>query len=107
MDAHKVGCRWRGLSSFASNVAMNTPIQGTAADLIKVAMIDLHERLLSSTYSSRMIMQVHDELVLEVPEQELEPVQQMVVETMVGALDLSVPLVVDVGIGENWLQAHG
>jgi len=94
------------VASAARNVAVNTPIQGTAADLIKIAMIRLHEQLTQRNFQARMIMQVHDELVLEVPETELEPVRNLVVETMSSALELSVPLVVDTGTGRNWLEAH-
>ena len=94
------------VAAAARNVAVNTPIQGSAADLIKVAMIQLHERLLKEKVHACMIMQVHDELVLEVPDRELQQVETMVVEVMAGALKLSVPLVVDVGIGKNWLEAH-
>ncbi|MFH0946354.1 MAG: DNA polymerase I [Planctomycetota bacterium] len=95
------------VAAAARNVAVNTPIQGSAADLIKVAMIRLHERLIKEVVAARMIMQVHDELVLEVPDGELEQVREIVVEVMTGALELSVPLVVDVGVGKNWLEAHG
>ncbi|MBI4880281.1 MAG: DNA polymerase I [Planctomycetes bacterium] len=94
------------VAAAARNVAVNTPIQGTAADLIKVAMIRLHQRLIERGLASRMILQVHDELVLEAPEAEVEVLKPLVAETMQGALDLSVPLVVDVGVGRNWLEAH-
>ena len=94
------------VAAAARNVAVNTPIQGTAADMIKVAMIRLHSQLLEQGLKARMIMQVHDELVLEVPEAELELAERLVVDTMSGAILLSVPLVVDVGVGRNWLEAH-
>lgn len=94
------------VAAAARNVAVNTPIQGSAADLIKLAMIRLHRKLGEQRRESRMIMQVHDELVLEVPETELEEVMPLVVATMEGALEISVPLVVDVGTGKNWLEAH-
>ena len=78
----------------AENVAINTPIQGTAADLIKLAMIRIDERLRREGLGTRMIIQVHDELVLEVPEEERETAREMVREEMEGALDLDVPVVV-------------
>ncbi len=90
----------------AENVAINTPIQGSAADLIKVAMIRIHRRLIDEGLASRMIIQVHDELVLEVPGAEREAVRALVTEEMEGALDLRVPIVVDMGEGQNWLEAH-
>ena len=91
----------------AENAAVNTPIQGSAADLIKRAMNRLHRRLLSEGRRAGMIMQVHDELVLEVPEAELESVTAAVREEMEGAIRLDVPLKVDVGHGRSWLEAHG
>ncbi len=94
------------VAAAARNIAVNTPIQGTAADLIKVAMIRLHQRLRERGLKGRMILQVHDELVLEAPEDEVEDLKTLVVEAMQGALELSVPLVVDVGVGRNWLEAH-
>ncbi|MHC4859244.1 MAG: DNA polymerase I [Planctomycetota bacterium] len=90
----------------AENVAINTPIQGTAADLIKVAMIRIDRRLRDEGLAARMIIQVHDELVLEVPEDERDRVRRLVREEMEGALELTVPIVVDIGEGRNWLEAH-
>jgi DNA polymerase-1 len=90
----------------AENVAINTPIQGTAADLIKIAMIRIDDRLRREGLASRMIIQVHDELVLEVPAAEREPVRDLVVAEMEGALALKVPVVVDYGEGRTWLDAH-
>jgi len=90
----------------AENVAINTPIQGTAADLIKVAMIAVDRRLRDEGLASRMIIQVHDELVLEVPDVENERVREIVREGMEGAIALDVPIVVDMGEGLNWLEAH-
>ena len=88
------------------NVAVNTPIQGTAADLIKIAMVRLHRALAEEGLAARMILQVHDELVLELPEDELEAARELTVAHMSGAMQLDVPLVVDTGHGHNWLQAH-
>lgn len=90
----------------AERTAINAPMQGTAADIIKRAMISVDEWLESSSLQSRMIMQVHDELVLEVPESELEIVKRGLVERMESAAELLVPLVVDVGVGDNWDEAH-
>ncbi len=87
---------------FGERVAQNTPIQGTAADLIKVAMIRIHKLLESRFPSSKLLLQVHDELLLEVPEEEVEEVGKMVVEEMEGAMELDVPLAVDSAVGESW-----
>jgi DNA polymerase-1 len=90
----------------AERTAINAPMQGTAADIIKRAMISVDSWLENSELQSRMIMQVHDELVLEVPESELEVVKQGLIERMESAAELLVPLVVDVGVGDNWDEAH-
>jgi DNA polymerase-1 len=87
-------------------MAMNTPIQGTAADVIKLAMLAVRRRLNAERRRAKMILQVHDELIFEVPESELEPVRKAVTEEMERVVDLAVPLKVDVGIGRNWRQAH-
>ena len=87
-------------------MAMNTPIQGTAADLIKMAMISIHDAIRDRGLRSRMILQVHDELIFEVPEEELERMRGMVREAMEGVLTLSVPVTVDMGTGKNWDEAH-
>lgn len=96
----------RQVREFAERTAINTPIQGSAADLIKLAMIHIFRRLGSEGLRTRMILQVHDELVFEVPNEEIDPARTLIVEEMEGALDLSVPIRVDVGIGDNWLEAH-
>jgi DNA polymerase-1 len=90
----------------AERTAINTPIQGTAADLIKVAMIKIHGRLKDLNLSTKMIMQVHDELVFECPEGELEPASQVIREGMEGAMKSSVPLRVSIAHGRNWNEAH-
>jgi len=90
----------------AERTAINAPMQGTAADIIKLAMINVHNWLQNSDLNSKIIMQVHDELVLEVPESELEAVKQGLCEHMEKAAELRVPLVVDVGVGDNWDEAH-
>ncbi len=89
---------------FAERTALNTPIQGTAADIIKRAMVRLHRELERGGYRSRLILQVHDELILEVPEAELCPVRALVTEVMEGAAELAVPLKVDVKVGPNWYE---
>jgi DNA polymerase-1 len=90
----------------AERQAMNTPVQGSAADLIKRAMIDLDRELEERRMSSRLILQIHDELLLEVPEAEAEEAKALVTRVMEGALDLEVPLVVDARLGKNWAEVH-
>jgi DNA polymerase-1 len=90
----------------AENMAKNTPVQGTAADLIKVAMVRIHERLAREKHRARLILQVHDELVFEAPEGEIERLARLVRGEMEGALELAVPIVADVGVGRDWLEAH-
>ena len=91
---------------FAERTAINTPIQGTAADMIKKAMIRIQERLDAKQLSARMLIQVHDELLFEVPEDEKAAVESLVREEMEGVEKLSVPLKVDTGWGRNWAEAH-
>lgn len=93
------------LRSFAERTAMNTPIQGTAADIIKLAMVHMDKALYERGLKSRMLLQVHDELVFEVPEDELEQMKQLLPEVMAGALKLSVPLKAEVSFGSNWYEA--
>jgi len=90
--------------AFGERTAANSPIQGSAADLIKVAMIRIHNSLAEQRLNAKMLLQVHDELVFEVPGQEIEQVSTLVKTEMEHAADLSVPLVVDFGTGENWLS---
>jgi DNA polymerase-1 len=90
----------------AERQAINMPIQGTAADMIKLAMINLDQEILKKKLKSRMLLQVHDELVLEVPSAEKEKMEKLVSEKMRGALSLNVPIEVEVGTGKNWLEAH-
>ncbi|MBK9109612.1 MAG: DNA polymerase I [Saprospiraceae bacterium] len=91
----------------AERVAINTPIQGTAADMIKLAMIHIHDRLRKEKLESKMILQVHDELVFDVPKSELDIMQQMVQYEMKHAIpELKVPIEVGIGFGNNWLEAH-
>jgi DNA polymerase-1 len=90
----------------AERAAINAPMQGTAADLIKLAMIAVQNWLDTEKLGSRMVMQVHDELVVEVPESELALVKTRLPELMAGVAELRVPLVADVGTGPNWEKAH-
>ena len=94
------------LRQAAERTAINAPMQGTAADIIKLAMINVDNWLQNSDLKSRMVMQVHDELVLEVPESELEEIKEGLRGLMESAAELSVPLVVDLGVGDNWDEAH-
>ncbi|NJD55393.1 MAG: DNA polymerase I [Nitrospirae bacterium] len=96
----------RTVRQLGERLAVNSPIQGTAADIIKIAMINIRKRLNAASLATRMILQVHDELLFELPEAELEAVQRMVREEMEGVLKLSVPLKVDIGHGRNWAEAH-
>lgn len=89
---------------FAERTAMNTPIQGTAADIIKAAMVKLDREIRSRGLRSQMLLQVHDELVFEVVEDELEEMTSLVRQAMESAADLKVPLKVDVNVGHNWLE---
>ena len=90
---------------FAKRAAMNAPIQGTAADIIKIAMIKIHEKLKESNYKTRMLIQVHDELVFDVPKNELEEVKKLIEDTMIHAVELNVPMEVSSSHGDNWYEA--
>ncbi len=92
--------------SFAERNAVNAPIQGTAADIIKMAMVSIHRRLKEEGLKAQMIMQVHDELNFNVPKGEVERVREIVVNEMQNAVHLSIPLIAECGVGENWLEAH-
>ena len=83
-------------------MAINMPVQGTSADIIKVAMINLYREMEKRQLKSKMLLQVHDELVFEVPEAEMEVMRQLVPEVMSSAVELSVPLKVDTKVGKNW-----
>ena len=90
---------------FGERVAVNFPMQGSNADIIKVAMIRIHDRLRDEGRGARLVLQVHDELLLEVPDGELKEVRELVRAEMCGAYDLDPALAVDVGAGENWADA--
>ena len=91
---------------FAERNAINAPIQGSAADIIKVAMVRIYKRFKDENLRSKMILQVHDELNFSVVPDEKETVERIVLEEMQGAYKLNVPLVADCGWGSNWLEAH-
>lgn len=90
----------------AERNAVNAPIQGSAADIIKIAMINIHKRLKSENWQSKMLLQVHDELVFDVHNSELEKIQPMIKKEMENAFKMVVPLEVEIGMGKNWLEAH-
>ena len=96
----------RNIREFGERTAVNTPIQGTAADLIKVAMIRIAEKLRQEKWKAMMILQIHDELLFEAPSDEVEKLSKMVRKEMEGAISLSVPIKVDIGVGKNWFEAH-
>jgi DNA polymerase-1 len=91
--------------AFGERLSQNSPLQGSAADLIKIAMVRLHQALGAGGFQARLLLQVHDELVLEAPPEEIGRVVPLVRSCMEGVADLSVPLLVDVGVGDNWLDA--
>jgi DNA polymerase-1 len=90
----------------AERIAINTPVQGTAADIIKAAMIDVHQLLHEKFPESKLLLQVHDELVLEVPTEQLDTVRVAVEDIMTNVVNLNVPLIVESGAGETWDAAH-
>ena len=91
---------------YAERTAINAPMQGTAADIIKRAMINVHNRLQNTDISALMIMQVHDELVFEVAKDQVDDLTALLHEEMESAADLNVPLLVEIGVGINWDEAH-
>jgi DNA polymerase-1 len=92
--------------SFAERNAINAPIQGSAADMIKLAMIKIHKRMEEMNLKSKMILQVHDELLFDVYTPELEQIKPVIKQEMQDAIKLEVPLEVEMGTGQNWLEAH-
>lgn len=90
----------------AERNAVNAPIQGSAADIIKIAMINIFEKLENSHYKTKMLLQVHDELVFDVPNDELDAIKELIQTQMETAFKMAVPLDVEVGLGQNWLEAH-
>ncbi len=93
------------MRAYGERNAQNSPLQGSAADLIKVAMTRIHHAIRETGLRSRMVLQVHDELVFEVPPEELERMMELVRSRMENVTELRVPLVVDLGVGPNWLEA--
>ena len=93
---------------FAERNAINSPIQGTAADMVKLAMIKIHAALIEGNFKSKMLLQVHDELVFDVHKDELEKIKPLILENMKAALALpnNVPVEAELGSGDNWLMAH-
>ena len=94
------------VKSGAERNAVNAPIQGSAADIIKIAMINIHKKLISENWKSKMLLQVHDELVFDVHNSELEKIKPMIKYEMENAFKMDVPLDVEIGVGRNWLEAH-
>ena len=94
------------LRQYAERTAINAPVQGTAADLIKLAMLAIDRRLTENDSSSKIILQVHDELVFEVEKEQVDDMVKIATELMSGVAKLEIPLVVDIGIGHNWKEAH-
>ena len=94
------------MRGFAERQAINAPIQGAAADIIKIAMIDIDKKLIEMELNSKMLLQIHDELIFDVVADELEILKKIVMTSMSEACQLEVPLIVDLGVGANWLEAH-
>lgn len=103
---HNINSKNFVVRQFEERVAINMPIQGAAADMIKLAMINIHDKFAKKKYKSKMVLQVHDELVFDVHKSEIEDVKNDVKYLMESALKLNVPVVVDIGVGDNWLDAH-
>ena len=96
----------RVVRQFEERVAINMPIQGTAADMIKLAMINIHKELKKHNFKSKMVLQVHDELVFDAHKNEIDDLKGIIKELMENSLPLNVPVVAELGIGNNWLEAH-
>jgi DNA polymerase-1 len=101
-----IDSRNAALRQYAERTAINAPMQGTAADIIKRAMLTVDEWLLRGDIDVKMIMQVHDELVFEINEQDIDAAIKKIKSLMSSAAELTVPLIVDVGVGNNWDEAH-
>ena len=94
------------IRSSAERNAINTPVQGSAADIIKLSMINIADELKNNSLKSKLILQVHDELVFDVPLEEVDLIKKIIIDKMENAYELKVPLTVDLGVGNNWLEAH-
>ena len=101
-----INSRNQTVRGYAERNAINAPIQGSAADMIKLAMINIHNWMKKEQLKSRMIMQVHDELIFDVHKDELELLKEKVVHFMKTAMDLEVPMDIGVGVADNWMDAH-
>ena len=95
----------RNLRALGERLAINTVVQGSAADMIKRAMVNLHERIAREELDMRLLIQVHDELVLDAPLEKVEEYSEIVRQEMAGAIELAVPVKVDVAWGKNWLES--
>ena len=102
----EMAMRDRNRRMFGERTAINMPIQGSAADMIKLAMINIDRRMAAEGMAGQMLLQVHDELVLEAPPEESDALSDLVREEMAGALELDVPVKVDIGVGDNWQEIH-
>jgi DNA polymerase-1 len=104
-DINSANFTVRGL---AERNAINSPIQGTAADMIKLAMIKIHEAFKQHGFQSKMVLQVHDELVFDVLKEEVESIKPVILDCMQSAMELphEIPVIAEVGVGDNWLEAH-
>ncbi|MFZ1979371.1 MAG: DNA polymerase, partial [Bacteroidota bacterium] len=102
----EINSRNQNIRQNAERQSINMPIQGTAADMIKLAMIKIDTAFRKNKFHSAMVLQVHDELVFEVQENELDAIKDLVAENMRNALPLSVPVELEIGAGANWLDAH-
>lgn len=98
--------RTRQSRALAERNAVNAPIQGTAADIIKMAMINVDRKLTEASLKSKMVLQIHDELLFDVPEGETRTLMKVVKDCMENVMELSVPLTVECNYGKNWLEAH-
>jgi len=101
-----INSRSRSLASTAERLAMNSPIQGTAADMLKLALIKVHKALATHRFQTKMLLSVHDEIIFDMPVTEQDAVMPVIEEAMKTALPMSVPIVVEMGTGKNWLEAH-
>ena len=90
----------------SERAAINAPVQGTAADIMKIAMINMHKAIKTEKSEAKLILQVHDELILDTPKDEIDKIVSLITDSMMGAANLDVPLEIDIGIGDNWDQAH-
>lgn len=101
-----IGSRSRAVASTAERFAMNSPIQGTAADMLKLALINVHRGLIDGGFQTKMLLSVHDEIVFDMPREEQDRVVPVIEKAMKTALPMSIPIVVEMGVGESWLEAH-